>query len=158
MNATSANHSLQKPRALAGVLWGGAIAGAFDLTYATVFYGLRGVKPIRVSQSIASGLLGPKAYEGGFVISYRGSDGVLSAEPQTHVPDADACPLGTALWRRDLFLHAFCGAAAGGESKIQNHGTFDPYGLRLRDSHDSDWACHRTNGTPIFQVAVRSQF
>ncbi len=58
MNATSANHSVvQKPRALAAILWGGVIAGAFDLTYATVFYSFRGVKPIRVSQSIASGLL-----------------------------------------------------------------------------------------------------
>ena len=73
VNATSANHSVvQKPRALAAILWGGAIAGAFDLTYATVFYGLRGVKPIRVSQSIASGLLGPKAYEGGFATAILG--------------------------------------------------------------------------------------
>jgi hypothetical protein len=73
VNATSANHLVaQRPRALAAILWGGAIAGAFDLTYATVFYGLRGVKPIRVSQSIASGLLGPKAYEGGFATAILG--------------------------------------------------------------------------------------
>jgi hypothetical protein len=50
------NHSVKRPRALAAILWGGAIAGAFDLTYATIFYSFRGVKPIRVSQSIASGL------------------------------------------------------------------------------------------------------
>jgi hypothetical protein len=65
MVASSSNHSQQKSKALAAILCGGAIAGAFDLTYATVFYGLRGVRPIRVSQSIASGLLGPKAYDGG---------------------------------------------------------------------------------------------
>jgi uncharacterized membrane protein YagU involved in acid resistance len=62
---TSSNHSFQKSRALAAILWGGAIAGAFDLTFATVFYGLRGVSPIRVLQSISSGLLGSKAYDGG---------------------------------------------------------------------------------------------
>src|SRR6266852_6812485 len=73
VNATSANHSVvQKSRVLAAILWGGAIAGAFDLTYAMAFYGLRGVKPMRVSQSIASGLLGPKAYEGGFTTATLG--------------------------------------------------------------------------------------
>jgi len=69
VNATSAN---QRPRALAAILWVGVIAGAFDLTYATVFYSFRGVKPIRDSQSIASGLLGPKAYEGGFATAILG--------------------------------------------------------------------------------------
>jgi hypothetical protein len=130
VNATSANHLVaQRPRALAAILWGGAIAGAFDLTYATVFYGLRGVKPIRVSQSIASGLLGPKAYEGGFatailgvvlhfVIAIGAAHGVLSAEPQTRVPDAKAHPWGSAVWRCHLFLHAFRGTAPGGESEI----------------------------------------
>lgn len=49
----------------AAILWGGFIAGAIDLTYAIVFYGLRGVPPIRIPQSIASGLLGATAYEGG---------------------------------------------------------------------------------------------
>jgi len=72
VNATSATHSVQRPRALAAILWGGVIAGAFDLTYATVFYSFRGVKPIRVSQSIASGLLGPKAYEGGVATAILG--------------------------------------------------------------------------------------
>jgi len=73
VSATSTNHSTQKPRALAAILWGGVIAGAFDLTYATVFYySFRGVKPIRVSQSIASGLLGPKAYEGGIPTAVLG--------------------------------------------------------------------------------------
>ena len=72
MSASSANHSFQKPRPLAAILWGGAIAGAFDLTYATLFYSFRGVKPIRVSQSIASGLLGPKAYDGGIPTAILG--------------------------------------------------------------------------------------
>jgi hypothetical protein len=72
VSASAGNHSLEKPRALAAILWGGAIAGAFDLTYAIAFYALRGVKPIRVSQSIASGLLGPKAYQGGIATALLG--------------------------------------------------------------------------------------
>ncbi len=54
------------------ILWGGTIAGAFDLTYAMFFYGSRGVKPIRVAQSIASGLLGPTAYDGGSATAILG--------------------------------------------------------------------------------------
>jgi hypothetical protein len=72
VSVTPANHPLQKPRALTAILWGGAIAGAFDLTYAIVFYSLRGANPIRIPQSIASGLLGPKAYEGGFATAILG--------------------------------------------------------------------------------------
>jgi len=41
------------------------MAGLLDLTYATTLNALRGVPPIRVLQSIASGLLGPGAYQGG---------------------------------------------------------------------------------------------
>jgi hypothetical protein len=65
-------NSMPNTRALAAILWGGAIAGTIDLSYATVFYSFRGVKPIRVSQSIASGLLGPKAYDGGYATAILG--------------------------------------------------------------------------------------
>jgi len=66
MNETSFTVSNIKTKALPAILWGGSIAGAFDLAFAVIFYGTRGVKPIRVAQSIASGLLGPGAYQGGF--------------------------------------------------------------------------------------------
>ncbi|MCU1262873.1 MAG: hypothetical protein JWO80_5758, partial [Bryobacterales bacterium] len=49
----------------APILWGGLIAGILDITDALVFFGLRGAKPIRILQSIAAGLLGPKAFKGG---------------------------------------------------------------------------------------------
>ena len=39
--------------------------GLLDLADAIVFFGLRGVPPIRIPQSIASGLLGRAAYSGG---------------------------------------------------------------------------------------------
>ena len=51
--------------ALFGILVGGLIAGGFDITYAIVFSSLRGVPAIRVLQSVASGLLGRAAYDGG---------------------------------------------------------------------------------------------
>ena len=48
------------------ILWGGLIAGTLDLTAACVAAWLRsGVTPVRVMQSVASGLLGADAYAGG---------------------------------------------------------------------------------------------
>lgn len=47
------------------VLLGGLLAAAFDITYAIVFSALRGVSATRVLQSVASGLLGAAAYDGG---------------------------------------------------------------------------------------------
>jgi hypothetical protein len=46
-------------------LVGGLTAGALDLTYAIVFSGLHAVPALRILQSVASGLLGASAYEGG---------------------------------------------------------------------------------------------
>jgi hypothetical protein len=48
-----------------GILAGGVIAGVLDILFAFVFYGLRGTPPVRILQSIASGLLGKKAFAGG---------------------------------------------------------------------------------------------
>lgn len=53
-------------RALSSIVLGGLVAGAFDITYATVFsYFRSGVPPMRILQSVASGLLGSAAFEGG---------------------------------------------------------------------------------------------
>lgn len=52
-------------RVVMAALVGGIVAGALDLIYAFSFYGLRGVGPDRILQSIASGLLGRDAYAGG---------------------------------------------------------------------------------------------
>lgn len=48
-----------------GILVGGLIAGALDITAAIVTNGWRGVPPVRVLQSVASGLLGSPAFQGG---------------------------------------------------------------------------------------------
>ena len=48
------------------ILIGGLIAGALDITYAFIFSYLRsGRTPAFVLQSVASGALGRRAYEGG---------------------------------------------------------------------------------------------
>ena len=45
-------------RPLKTIVVAGLVAGALDITYAFIIWGLRGVTPIRIGQSIASGLLG----------------------------------------------------------------------------------------------------
>ena len=57
---------MTKSNTLKPILIGGLIAGAFDITYACVFFGIRNhVAPIRILQSVARGALGPAAFQGG---------------------------------------------------------------------------------------------
>jgi hypothetical protein len=65
VNTAAETLPAQSSKQLRAIVWGGLIAGAFDLIYAFVWYGPRGVSPLRIMQSIASGLLGKEAYEGG---------------------------------------------------------------------------------------------
>lgn len=50
----------------------GVIAGVLDIVYALVVYGALGVAPARVLQSIAGGLLGPDAFDGGLATAVLG--------------------------------------------------------------------------------------
>jgi uncharacterized membrane protein YagU involved in acid resistance len=54
------------------IVAGGAIAASLDLIYAFIFYGLRGISPVRILQSIASGLLGSATYTGGLLTAALG--------------------------------------------------------------------------------------
>jgi hypothetical protein len=66
MVAASATFPARRSKALRAIFWGGLVAGALDITYAFVFYGLRnGLSPARILQSVASGLLGADAFKGG---------------------------------------------------------------------------------------------
>jgi hypothetical protein len=47
------------------ILWGGLSAGVLDFIGACVSNASRGVTPLRIAQSIASGVLGAKAFQGG---------------------------------------------------------------------------------------------
>jgi hypothetical protein len=55
------------------ILAGGFVVGVLDIADALVFFGLRGVKPIRIFQSIASGLLGRASYTGGVATALLGA-------------------------------------------------------------------------------------
>ena len=52
-------------RVVLGVLAGGLIAGVLDIVYAFILAGTRGGNPVRVLQSVASGVLGAEAFKGG---------------------------------------------------------------------------------------------
>lgn len=47
------------------IVWAGLMAGTMDITAAFVVYGFFGASRLRILQGIASGLLGPQAFEGG---------------------------------------------------------------------------------------------
>ncbi len=65
MSVATAEMSAERPRAARAIVWGGLLAGAGDIGFAFVVSGLRGVGPARVLQSVASGLLGASARDGG---------------------------------------------------------------------------------------------
>lgn len=54
------------------VVLGGAIAATLDILYAFALFGYRGISPIRILQSIASGILGSASYQGGFATALLG--------------------------------------------------------------------------------------
>src|SRR6476469_7100874 len=63
----------ERPRAIStpwapakAILVGGLIAGAFEMTYALLWLGgVKGAPPIRIPQSVAGGLIGKAAFDGG---------------------------------------------------------------------------------------------
>jgi hypothetical protein len=54
------------------ILCGGFIAGALDITYAIIRGAMAGITPARVLKSVASGLLGRAAFQGGSEIAALG--------------------------------------------------------------------------------------
>jgi hypothetical protein len=63
--AADAPPATRTARALRFIVLGGAIAATCDITYAVVYSAFRGVAPLRILQSVASGLLGRPAFAGG---------------------------------------------------------------------------------------------
>lgn len=58
------------PRA---ILWGGLMCGILDISSAFVIWGLRGISPVRILQSVAAGLLGRESFNGGFATAALGA-------------------------------------------------------------------------------------
>jgi hypothetical protein len=48
------------------------VCGVLDITAALVVYGFFGLRPVRLLQGIAAGLLGPRAFEGGLATALFG--------------------------------------------------------------------------------------
>ncbi len=67
----SSTPSSLRPK-LKGIVWGGLLCGALDITAAFIVYGMFGVKPIPLLQGIAAGLLGPQASAGGLATAALG--------------------------------------------------------------------------------------
>lgn len=68
MNAISGTLDARaRSSAWPAIVYGGVLSGAIDLGYAFLFFGaIAGVTPVRILQSIASGLLGTDAFAGGW--------------------------------------------------------------------------------------------
>jgi hypothetical protein len=60
-------------RALGIVALAGVVAGFLDLAFAFIFFGSRGVSPVRILQSVAAGVLGRDAYSGGATTALLGA-------------------------------------------------------------------------------------
>ncbi len=52
-------------KSLSVILLAGAVAAVLDISDAFLFLGLRGIRPARILQGIASGLLGPQSFRYG---------------------------------------------------------------------------------------------
>jgi len=59
-------------RPIRAVLVGGVSAGVLDILAAFIVYGLRGASPVRILQSISSGLFGGAAFQGGLGMAALG--------------------------------------------------------------------------------------
>ena len=53
-------------RALPAIFWAGLTCGVMDISAAFITWGIRGIKPSRILQGVASGALGLDAYNGGW--------------------------------------------------------------------------------------------
>jgi uncharacterized membrane protein YagU involved in acid resistance len=63
---------MNRPSRIRAVLVGGSIAGALDILFALTFAAVEGVGPARLLQTVASGLLGESAYDGGIPAAVLG--------------------------------------------------------------------------------------
>ena len=54
------------------VVLAGVVGASCDIVYAIVYYGWKGVPAVRILQTVASGLLGKAAYDGGWPVAALG--------------------------------------------------------------------------------------
>ncbi len=71
-NAMEEDALFSNPNPMLAWLWGGFACGTLDITAALLVYGYWGLKPMRLLQGVASGLLGPSAFSGGTATALLG--------------------------------------------------------------------------------------
>ena len=69
----SSIHQTNRSSPIRAIVAGGLLAGVMDLTAAIVTNRFRGIAPLRILQSIASGLLGTQSYQGGWRTALLGT-------------------------------------------------------------------------------------
>src|SRR5262245_28364468 len=72
MARMSETPSLGRRRPAAAIVMGGLLAGALDIVAAFAVYSPRGASPVQILQSIASGLMGVAAFQGGMTTAVWG--------------------------------------------------------------------------------------
>ncbi|MBS1810481.1 MAG: hypothetical protein JST84_20115 [Acidobacteria bacterium] len=72
MNPAYNEFALKPASATMAILLGGLVAGTMDIVAAFIQHGLKGISPIRILQSVASGLLGRESYNGGLKAALLG--------------------------------------------------------------------------------------
>jgi len=74
MNSVAIGMRAARPAAaVTTVLSAGVLAAALDLLFAFVYYGVRnGIGPVRILQTIGSGILGPASFDGGMASAALG--------------------------------------------------------------------------------------
>ena len=65
MTPRPALSSLHNSNRLLAILWAGFTCGTLDITAALIVYGHFGLRPMRLLQGIAAGLLGSQSFQGG---------------------------------------------------------------------------------------------
>ena len=65
-------HNSNRSRALPAIFWAGLTCGVMDISAAFITWWPKGIAPSRILKGIASGLLGPEAYNGGAGIAALG--------------------------------------------------------------------------------------
>jgi hypothetical protein len=65
-------NSTKSSSALSTIFWAGLACGVMDISAAFITWWPRGIMPSRILKGIASGLLGPDAYNGGWEIAALG--------------------------------------------------------------------------------------
>ncbi|HKD80062.1 MAG TPA: hypothetical protein VKH81_10235 [Candidatus Angelobacter sp.] len=65
-SASAASTASTSSNAFLAIFWGGLACGILDITQACIAWGIQNnVPPYRIFQSVGSGLLGPKSFQGG---------------------------------------------------------------------------------------------